>query len=254
MGVRMNRQIILDEMIAEYEKEFKGWDFSYLNGKWEESKEPWNYRQIVEEALKGKNTLLDLGTGGGEFLSSLQNLPQTVYATEGYEPNFQIAEDRLKKLGITVKFITDNEIPYDSEQFDIVINKHESYEPAEVHRVLKNNGIFITQQVGGLNDCNLNSIFKSDLSEYRDWELFAAVKALEEQGFSIERRQESFGYTRFFEAKSLVYYLKCIPWQIKGFSVMRYAEPLLSLHSYIDENGFIDLIKHRFLIITKKLG
>ncbi len=248
----MNRQKILDEMLAEYETEFKGWDFSHLKDTMEESKEPWDYRQLVEESMVGKHTLLDLGTGGGEFLSSLHNLPPSVFATEGYEPNLPIVKQRLNPLGVSVTFITENKIPYASEQFDIVIDKHDSYDPMEIHRVLKPNGIFITQQVGGLNDCNLNLAFKGKLSEFVGWELFGAVKALEEQGFSIVRRQEYFGYTRFLEAKALVYYLKCIPWQVEDFSVLNYSEHLLAIHDYIEENGFIDLIKQRFLIIAKK--
>ena len=112
--------------------------------------------------------------------------------------------------------------------------------------------MFITQQVGGLNNRNLNLAFKANRPNYLDWALFGAVKALGQQGFSIVKKQESFGYTRFFNAKALVYYLKCIPWQIEGFSVEKYFEQLLSLHSYIQENGFMDLIKHRFLIIARK--
>ncbi|WP_320127835.1 hypothetical protein [uncultured Sphaerochaeta sp.] len=245
---------ILQEMLSEYEKESHGWDFSYLNDKTEESMEPWAYQQIVEESMKGKDALLDLGTGGGEFLSSLQNLPQTVYATEGYEPNFPIAQQRLKDIGAILKFIVDDKIPYDSGQFNLAINKHESYDPTEVHRVPIQDGMFITQQVGGLNGCNLNLAFKSNLPKYLDWELLGAVKALGQQGFSIVKKQESFGYTRFFDAKALVYYLKCIPLQIEGFSVEKYFEQLLSLHSYIQENEFMDLIKHRFLIVARKSG
>ena len=143
--------------------------------------------------------------------------------------------------------------PYDSEQFDIVINKHESYNPSEVYRVLKHGGLFITQQVGGLNDCNINLAFKAFPPKYIEWELFNASKALEKHEFIIEKKQESFGYTRFFDTKSLVYYLKCIPWQIEGFSVQNYSEQLLSIYEYIKENEFFDLIKQRFLIIARKI-
>ena len=34
---------ILQEMLSEYEQEFHGWDFSYLNNKTEEAREPWDY-------------------------------------------------------------------------------------------------------------------------------------------------------------------------------------------------------------------
>ncbi|MDR0302702.1 MAG: class I SAM-dependent methyltransferase, partial [Treponema sp.] len=103
-----------------------------------EDKLPWNYKNILETNFNGKESLLDMGTGGGEFLCSLTNLPKNVCATEGYEPNIPIAEKRLKEKGFLLKQIkTDSEIPFDNEYFDIVINRHESYEIKELKRILK---------------------------------------------------------------------------------------------------------------------
>ncbi|WP_365845908.1 hypothetical protein [Clostridium sp.] len=39
--------------------------------------------------------------------------------------------------------------PFEDNTFDIVINRHESYCVSEVKRILKTDGIFIAQQVGG---------------------------------------------------------------------------------------------------------
>jgi 2-polyprenyl-3-methyl-5-hydroxy-6-metoxy-1,4-benzoquinol methylase len=101
----------------------------------------WNYKNIVENNFIGKESLLDMGTGGGEFLYSLSNLPQNVCATEGYEPNIPISEKRLKEKIILLKPIkNDSEISFDDEYFDIVINRHESYDIAEIKRILKKGG------------------------------------------------------------------------------------------------------------------
>ena len=55
---------------------FKGWDFSYLENRWVDEELPWNYRDILKKYLNPDYKLLDMGTGGGEFLiiieSSLQ--------------------------------------------------------------------------------------------------------------------------------------------------------------------------------------
>ena len=56
----------------------------------------------MSEVLTAASSLLDIGTGGGEFLSSLQALPQIVYATEVYKPNMPIARKRLSSLGVEV--------------------------------------------------------------------------------------------------------------------------------------------------------
>jgi hypothetical protein len=54
---------------------FAGWDFTFLKGRWKEAPLSWDYRTIVLEKLPGVASLLDMGTGGGEFLSSLRPLP-----------------------------------------------------------------------------------------------------------------------------------------------------------------------------------
>jgi len=55
----------------------------------------WNYRNEVKFRIYGISSLLDMGTGGGEFLSSLSPLPANTCATEGYEPNIPVARNRL---------------------------------------------------------------------------------------------------------------------------------------------------------------
>ena len=91
--------------------------------------------------IRNVESLLDMGTGGGEFLSLLQPLPPNTYATEGYAPNVPIAKERLESLGVKVYAIIDDDenanLPFEDNQFDLIINKHESYTPNEIFRILK---------------------------------------------------------------------------------------------------------------------
>ena len=49
-----------------------GWDFSHIKGRYtEETDLPWNYSRIILDYLKPEMKLLDIDTGGGEFLLSL---------------------------------------------------------------------------------------------------------------------------------------------------------------------------------------
>ena len=51
-----------------------GWDFSHIEGKYtEETDLPWNYQNIILDYLKPEMKLLDIDTGGGEFLLSLRH-------------------------------------------------------------------------------------------------------------------------------------------------------------------------------------
>ena len=85
-------------------KHFEGWDFSYLEStnRMQEFPLSWNYRHEVKKRMNRCSSLLDMGTGGGEFLSSLAPLPKIVCATEGYEPNIPIARKELEPLGVKV--------------------------------------------------------------------------------------------------------------------------------------------------------
>src|SRR5699024_7579024 len=61
------------------------------------------------------------------------SIPLKVWATEGYEPNVSIAKKRLEPLGVQViTFEEDAHLPVENRQFDLILNKHESYDPAEL--------------------------------------------------------------------------------------------------------------------------
>lgn len=238
----------------EYSTSFSGWDFSYLidSGRMEEFPVSWNYPSIVNRAIEKSVSMLDMGTGGGEFLDSLPKLPLQTFATEGYLPNIEIAQKRLKNKKIIVKPIKeDDQIPFDDNSFDLVINRHESYRPEEVSRVLKNDGKFISQQVGGLNDIDLNMVLGAETS-YSDWSLSKAIIQLEKVMFSINEFSEDIVKTRFYDIGAIVYYLKCISWQVEDFFIDKYIDRLELLNRLISKNGYIDFICHRFFFIASK--
>ena len=161
MKRRLTNNELFNYLIDKSNEKFEGWDFSYIErtGRMQEFPLTWNYRNKVMMEMYGVSSLLDMGTGGGEFLSTLSPLPKYTCATEGYVPNISIARNRLEPLGVKVyKVEDDEELPFNDEAFELVINKHESYSPKEVRRILDNKGIFITQQVGGLNDKEINEI------------------------------------------------------------------------------------------------
>ena len=43
------KEELLKYLLAEEAHAFKGWDFSYLNGRWENEKLPWNYNDFVKK-------------------------------------------------------------------------------------------------------------------------------------------------------------------------------------------------------------
>jgi hypothetical protein len=247
---------LFDLLISEVAKPFSGWDFSYITktGRMVETPLTWNYASRILPFLRKARTLLDMGTGGGEFLSMLQPLPKKTYATESYQPNIPIARKKLESLGVKVIEIHNDKIlPFDDNYFDLVINRHESYVASEVYRIIKSNCQFITQQVGGLNDLELNKMFcGNEDHEYKYWNLAFASKELVDAGFKTIEQKEEFPLTRFYDVGAIVYYLKAIPWQIPNFSVEKHCDALMKIHCNIQEHGYIDIKNHRFFIVAKK--
>jgi hypothetical protein len=100
----MNTDTLRQTWLAEESAPFSGWDFSRLDGRMITEPLPWNYRTIVERCLRPNFKLLDMGTGGGEFLLSLNHPPQNTCVTEAYPPNIELCFKQLAPLRITVSF------------------------------------------------------------------------------------------------------------------------------------------------------
>ncbi len=253
----MHDEDLFNFLIAEANHPFSGWDFSHISktDRMVDAPLTWSYVSKILPKVRQAQSLLDMGTGGGELLSSLQPLPPHTCATEGYAPNIPVARQRLEPLGVTVYEISDDTmLPFAEEnQFDLIINRHESYSPQEVLRTLKPGSQFITQQVGNAIYKDINSLLGApEHTEFDHWNLEYAVKELADAGFIIRDQLEDTPITRFFDVGAIVYYLKAIPWQIPDFSVERYFERLLEVHSTIQQKGFVDVRYARFFIVGEK--
>lgn len=249
------RQAMLDFWLAEAQRPFQGWDFSYITdtGRLRTAPQTWCYASEVLPRLRQAECLLDMGTGGGELLSLLLPLPRRSFATEGYAPSLSVARDRLGPLGVQVEAVLeDGVLPFASAEFDLVINRHASYVPGEVWRILQPGGLFITQQVGGEDGWDLNMLLGARFNLDANWRLAAARSQLEAAGFEVLKAKEDFPRARFFDVGAIVYYLKAVPWQIEDFSVERYAEALYQLHYRIQEEGYLDVRDHRFVLTARK--
>jgi len=240
--------------LQEESKVFQGWDFSYLDGRWQDETLLWDYEEIVFKYLKNTDKLLDMGTGGGEFLLSLEHPYNLTCATEAYLPNVELCKEKLLPLGIDIKQnMDDTKVPFDDNEFDVIINRHESFDPKEVQRLLKKNGIFITQQVGGKNGRNLSEKLIDGFKPlYPNHNLSENIKKLKENGFEIIDKNESFNKLKFFDIGAVVYFAKIIEWEFPGFSVESCFENLCKLYLELEEKGFVEAIEHRFLIVARK--
>ncbi len=233
----------------------KGWDFSHIHDKYDEEYDlPWDYKEIVKQYLNDDLNLLDYDTGGGEFLLSLEHPFDKTSATEGYKPNVQICKERLLPLGIHFKECNaPSAIPYKDEAFDMIINRHGSFDSQELYRLLKKDGIFVTEQVGGDNERDLvDMILPGTPKPFPHLNLKEQRKVFEEAGFQILDAQEAYRPIRFYDVGAFVWFAHIIEWEFPGFSVDKCFERLLNMQKILEDKGEVKGTIHRFLIVAKK--
>lgn len=248
-------QDFLNQIDEAWNAPFSGWDFSWLEGKRTEAAPAWDYLALARERMRGVTSMLDMDTGGGEILSSLAPFPPDTRATESWDKNIPVARARLEPLGIRVFSFTENHnLPFEDSAFDLALNRHGSYDPLELRRILKPGGILLTQQVGGQNQMCINQLLQDEYKfEYSFWTPAYAVALLEAAGFEIQQVREDFPEDNFFTLGALVYNLKVIHWQVEGFTPQGYLDKLYAIYTIIQQNGKLVTHEHRFLIEARSL-
>lgn len=252
----MKRNVLKEYWLKEEKAaHIHGWDFSHIAGRFEEENDlPWNYEQIVRAYRKPTDTLLDIDTGGGEFLLSLEHAYENTSATEGYLPNVRLCEEILLPLGIDFKEMKHyDKMPFSDQKFDLIINRHGNYDVQELYRVLKPKGIFITEQVGCDNDRELVDLLLPDTAgTFPDANLTVQASLFAKQGFCLLQTEEAFCPIRFFDIGALVWFARIIEWEFPGFSVEKCFENLLQAQRILETNGSVDGTIHRYLIVAQK--
>lgn len=232
-----------------------GWDFSHIHGRYEEENDlPWDYEKIVRHYLKSGLDIMDYDTGGGEFLLSLNHPYSKTSATEGYPPNVKLCSERLLPLGINFKECNDpSKIPFEDEAFDLIINRHGAFYSRELFRLLRHNGLFITEQVGGDNDRDLVEMVLPEADKpFPHLNLAEQRKRFEDAGFEIILAEEAYRPIKFYDVGAFVWFAHVIEWEFPGFSVDKCFEQLLKMQEKIDKDGSFEGTIHRYLIAAKK--
>ena len=220
----------------------------------EEDDLPWDYREEILRYLKPEMRILDIDTGGGEFLLSLNHPYENTAATENYPPNVDLCCKTLLPLGVDFRAADGKGVlPFEDASFDMVINRHGDFNPSEIHRVLKPGGLFITQQVGAENDRELVELLcgQTDLP-FPDQYLKITIDRFSQTGFEILDGRECFRPIRFFDVGALVWFARIIEWEFPGFSVDGCVDRLLQAKELLDHQGVITGRIHRFILKCAK--
>lgn len=251
----MNEKELIEHWRFEEGQPFSGWDFSYLDGRMLEEQPAWSYSSRAAELMKGSDSVLDLDTGGGErFFKLREHWPKKVIATEHYPPNVRLASERLSSFGaqvIDVELSDFGAMPFADCEFDLVLNRHAAFNPAEVGRVLNAGGTFLTQQVHGLWAVDLLAAFDAK-PQWPDATPAKYLPRLEVAGLKVIDQQDWSGRLGFTDVGAIVYYLKAVPWLVPGFSVNSHLNYLLALQEQLQDNNTLMFSARKYLIEARK--
>lgn len=249
----MNKEQLRKSWLEEEARPLRGWDFSHLQTRCNSAPLSWDYAKIVQSHLKPSDQLLDMATGGGEFLLSLHHPYQNTSATEAYPPNISLCKKTLTPLGIRLYPVQNSLLPIPDDSVDIVINRHGNYDPSEVSRVLKPGGLFVTQQVGGENCASLAQRlnFSNNRPLYEGFSMTTELPKLHNCRFEVLYAKEEYPELKFFDVGAVVYFAKIIEWSFPGFSVEKNYTQLCALQDELEQHGLISTFEHRFIIVAR---
>lgn len=247
------------ELLAIWQREeqqpFIGWDFSYLARRMTEDPLPWDYIAQAGALMDRAASVLDMDTGGGERLLEMRShWPPRVVATEEYPPNLALATERLALLGVEVRDVhisDDDPLPFADGEFDLVLNRHSSFNAAEIARILSEGGCFLTQQVHGMWMWDLLACF-GVRPQWPDATPQQYVPRLRAAGMEIVQVQEWSGKLRFTDVGAIVYYLKAVPWEVPCFSVATHQAELFALQDRLEQTGDLSFFASYYTIQARK--
>lgn len=166
------------------------------------------FRNIPNNKPKNKVNVLDIGCGGGNNLFFVAEIGLNAYGIDGSENAIAIANKRFKDKKLPAHLFTGDfrELPYESNFFDLVIDRHSicctdkigiKKTINEVKRVLIPGGIFFslfysddhTSSLNGLKTKNgmTKGIDKGSLQGFGDLSFFSQneIENLFSKGFEI---------------------------------------------------------------------
>lgn len=255
-----------EDLVAEGEAApTKGWDFSWFAGRATEQRPSWGYAKLLADRMAKAEAALDIQTGGGEVLASVPVAPAVLAATESWRPNLEIARRNLATFNGTVIEADDTaDLPFPSDHFDLVVSRHPVVTRwDEVHRVLRLNGTYLSQQVGSGSVRELTDFMMGPQRAAADWSLpplattagaspMEAAAGAEAAGLDVVAVYQEALRMEFHDIAAVVHFLRKVIWIVPGFTVKKYRDRLAELHDFIERHGPFVAYSQRFLIEARR--
>lgn len=175
-----------------------GWDFSMLKYELVDNSN-FQYFDEINKQVTDQSILLDIGTGGGEKLSSLiSNDCLLKIGTDFSQEMIKVANENKKNNRIRFFEMNSESIKFPDNFFDIICARHTPFNFKEIFRLLNNNGTFFSEQIDE-DDCkSLKELFGRGQGYNEKIKLIDKLKE--------EAKQNNFKNIDFFDIKQQEYY------------------------------------------------
>ncbi len=209
--------------------------------------QPWNFREMARQLVSNYQTVLDIGTGGGEaFVDICKGYNIFAVATEAWKINAPVAAKRLAQIEARVVQANSHLLSFADASFDVILARHESFDPSEIVRVLSPRGHFLTQQVGRSNWSELRPFFPRMTDFGPNYELFQ--DGFRSLGLEIIQAETHDTYVSFANLGEVAYALTATPWTIPDFELERDLDALLDFGKQLIGPEGIVLTESRYII------
>ena len=213
---------------------------------------PWDYIERARRLMQNAASVIDLGTGGGERFGEIcAGFHGRVVATEEWDVNAPIAAANLRLLGASVLRCQSLHLPLSDLSFDLVLDRHEELDPAEVARILRPGGTVLTQQVGSDSWPELRAFFPRKTLWPDHYNLYR--RGFEASGLQVVDARFHETRVAYESLGDLVHLLSIVPWEIPGFDPLGAdLEALLDLESQLTTPEGLVLTEHRYILEAHK--
>ena len=123
---------------------------------------------------------------------------------------------------------------------------------AEIARVLRPGGSYLSQQVGAGSMHELTEAMMGPTPVSPDRSTERAVAQATEAGLTVRDLRHESLRTVFFDIAAVVHYLRKVIWIVPGFTADRYKDELYDVHRQIQGTGSFVAYSKRFLIEARK--
>lgn len=184
----------------------------------------WNFGQVIDlnlykkvaEKIKSTDIVLDIGSGGGEDALTISD---SVLLLVGIDFSLAMIETartnqkKQKKKNARFLLMDAGQLYFPDKFFDWITCRHSEFNPKEVYRVLKEDGMFVTQQVSENDKLNIKQFFgRGQAYEVPQSTLRKKyLKALKKVGFKNVHWIESNLTEYYSRPKDLIFLLQHTP-------------------------------------------